>query len=521
MNKLPPETLTRCFLYLIPWFPLTLGPSKVRHDCIRLAHVCKYWREVAFGFSGLWDRIEFTRPKILKLYLDLSRSRPLEVCIQHIGSKFGRLGPAPCGDAMLGHLIPVRSRIGTLIIHKNWIPPHPCPFMGCSLPELETLSITSNIGWENESQNKPKTRLRALFQNRLPRLRRLFIPEYTPWPNNDFKDLTLLCLYNQSALEEELPQLLQMLRRSPNLEELYLRQHEYSRSIDDPPPNLGPTFPAHSLRKLRLHNFSNEATVCILSTMRLQPNGVAVHISDTVMTPDTFAEIFPLFPPGFTLGSAEKLEVHHNPEGPFGIVFCGTECSLKIGGCLSWYGEEDKTDAAISLLGYIYQECAQTLRELWFYDYSGSKEEGEYAFANFSCTNLEKLVLVATASGDVSGRLWDALDPGNSEIQDLPAPRLRSLAVREIYAQSELEQLIAFCERRSKMGHPLHEVSVSPGQGGVPEWMPRLCGSSSTPISLVAREGWDGMELPSMCRDYEGPWWPSWGEPIDDWCYNS
>ena len=208
VNKLPPEILTRCFLYLAPRFPLTRGPQVPQHEWIRITHVCKYWRAVVFGFSGFWDRVEFTRPEMLDMYLELSGSRPVEICLQHVGH--GMLGGA--AHEMVDLLVPVGRRIHSLIIHKDWIPSHDASlFMECSLPELETLSITSDIGWENESIGEPRKRLRALFRGGLPRLRRLFIPEYTPWPHNEFKNLTLLCLYNQYAIEEELPELLQML----------------------------------------------------------------------------------------------------------------------------------------------------------------------------------------------------------------------------------------------------------------------------------------------------------------------
>lgn len=491
------------------------------HDWIIVAHVCKYWRAVAFSSPGLWDRIEFTRPEILDMYLTSSGSRPLEVCLQHVGHGFRQMAELrSCYDIMFDLLLPVGPRINSLIIHKDWILPHgQCQFLEVSLQELETLSITSDIGWENQNEDEPQKRLRALFEGRLPRLRQLFIPEYTPWPNNDFKDLTLLCLYNQSALEYELPNLLQMLRGSPNLEELYIRQHENSHWIEYPPPNPGPTFPAHSLKKLHLYNFSIEATVYIFSTMLLQPNGVAVHLSDTLMATDTFTLTLPLFPPGFTLGKTEKLEVYHQSDATFGIIFCCTGGSLRMWGCLSGHNEEETRHAAISLFGYIYKECARTLKELWIHNFH-DKEEG-YIFDNFSCFNLEKLVFVgggdmSVGGGDVSDRLCAVLDPGNPEIHDLPAPRLRSLEIRRIHNQSQLERLIALCEERSKTDHPLRNVSVACNPENVPEWMTRLCCSSETPIHIDTRDEWDGqmMELPMVC-DYSGPWWPSWEESID------
>jgi len=256
------------------------------------------------------------------MYGTLSRSLPLEICLQHVGRKYRQImQPKSYNGRMLDMLVPLgmRTRIRNLIIHKKWIPlGGRCQFLDASLPNLETLAITSDIGWENESNEELLARLRGVFKGGMPSLLRLFIPECTPWPNNNFKNLKLLCLYNQSGLELELPELLQMLRGSPTIEELYIRQREHSERINGPPPNLGPTFQAHSLRKLRFHDFSSRAIAPILSTMQLQPNGVAVYLSDTIMAADALAQILPLFPPGCTLGSTEKLEVYHESQELFG-----------------------------------------------------------------------------------------------------------------------------------------------------------------------------------------------------------
>jgi len=510
INKLPPEILTRCFLYLVPYFPLTIGPTMNQNEWIRVTHVCKYWRAVAINFSGLWNRIEFTRPEILEMYLKRSGSKLLEVCLQNVGHRFRQaVGPHTCDKKMLNMLVPLGSQIRSLIIHKDRLALRgSCNFLEGCLPNLDTLSITSNIGWENESEVEPETRLMALFKGGLPNLARLFIPECTPWPHNDFKGLKFICLYNQSALECEIPELLEMLRGSPDIEELHIRQHEASEWILDFPPDLGPIFQARSLKKLRLHNFSNKAIVCILSTMQLQPNGVAVNISDTEMAEDTFAQIIPLFPPGCTLGSTERLEVLHDFDGQFGIIFYGTGGLFKICGSLTWFGEDDRTESAISLLECVYRECAQNLKELWIHN-SDNKGEGYGIFDNFSCFNLEKLSLVGGRG--VSDRLCEVLDPRNPGIRGVPAPRLRSLAIEGIYEQSQLKRLIALCEDRSKTDHPLHEVSVWSSEN-VPDWMARLCGSAPTTININIGEWVEVMELPTVC-DYSGPWWRSW----DDW----
>ena len=520
INKLPPEVLTECFLHLAPYFPLTVGPSENQNEWIRVTHVCRYWRNVAINLSGLWDWIEFTRPEILEMYLNRSRSQQLSVCLQNVGPGYRQTVESKlkeCGGVMLGMLSPLESRIHSLVIHKDMFPlRRSCQFLEARLPALETLSITSNTGWENESEDIPLARLRPLFRGGTPHLRRLFIPECTPWPNNDFKDLKLLCLYNQSALEEELPELLQMLRGSPNIEELYLRQHESSEWIEDLPPNLGPIFQARSLKRLRLHNFSPEAIVSILSTMKLQPNGVAVHISDTAMAKDTFGEIIPLFPPGCTLGSAEKLEVFHDSTEAFGIIFCVPGGSFKICGSLSSLGDEVP---AISLFGYIFKECAQNLKELWIHIIDEGPGEG-YILDGFSCFNLEELFLMGSVFGDLSDRLCEVLDPRNPWIR--AAPRLRTLTVQGIREQPQLERLIELCEQRSKTDHPLHEVSVCSMEIPPPEWMTRLCSSAPTPVEVVPGEGWHRqmMELPEVCMEWTCAGWPSWDYEIRDCIIN-
>lgn len=498
INKLPPEILAQCFLYLTPCFSPTLEFNESGYDWIRVTHVCKHWRAVAFNFPQLWDRIEFTRPEILDTYLKPSAYRPLEICLQPIGRGSHRV--MQHGDVIFALLAPAIPRIQSLIIDIVWIPPHNrCQLLQGPLPELETLSITSGVGWEKTGAYVDKIELEALFQNGLPRLRQLFIAECIPWPSNDFKNLTCLCLYNQPDLEDQLTDLLQMLRRSPNIEELYIRQREESHRITTHPSNPGPTFPTCSLRKLHLRNFGNVAIASIFSTMLLQPNGVAVHISDATMDADTFDQIFPSLPPEFTLGSAKKLEVYHDLCVHLGIMFCAVGGSLRICG--------HPAPGHRMLFRYIYRECARSLEELWIHN--GNVGEN-FIFDGFSCFNLVNLVVVGRVN--VTGRLCETLHPRTLEIRDLPAPRLRSLTIPYITDRSRLQWLIALCEARSRTGNPLQEVSIACGSRKVPEWMTRLCSSSPTPIRMETRNERGGrmMELPIVCKDSTGPWWPSW-----------
>ncbi|KAF9784614.1 hypothetical protein BJ322DRAFT_1065373 [Thelephora terrestris] len=190
---------------------------------------------------------------------------------------------------------------------------------------------------------------------------------------------------------------------------------------------------------------------CILSTMRLQPNGVAVNISDTAIWEDTLPRILQLFPSGFSLHNAEKLEVYYQSKEVFGFMYSCSGGSLRLGGGIVIYEDKDQRTAAIGSFRYIFQECAQTIKELYIHDYS-NREEG-YIFDDFSCFNLEKLVLGAPYA-NIHDRFFEVLNPENPEIQNLPAPRLQSLSIHGLHLQSTLEQLIGLCEARFKMGHP-------------------------------------------------------------------
>ncbi|KAF9784615.1 hypothetical protein BJ322DRAFT_1211533 [Thelephora terrestris] len=155
------------------------------------------------------------RSRMLDMHLRLSGSRLLDIRLHGVGPRFLQSLPEPyeLDLKMTGLPANISPRVRTLVIHQAWIC-RQCQFPEGSLPELETLSITSNNGLWDGSYPSSGERLEDLFKGGLPRHRRLFVAELTPWPNDDFKNLTLICLYNQSSLEEELPELLHMLRGS-------------------------------------------------------------------------------------------------------------------------------------------------------------------------------------------------------------------------------------------------------------------------------------------------------------------
>ena len=79
-SALPPELLSLIFIYAKP-------KKRVAHKIpfeVALSHVCKFWRNVALGTPGLWNRIDIysKRSKAwVSPYLERSCQRPLDVYV--------------------------------------------------------------------------------------------------------------------------------------------------------------------------------------------------------------------------------------------------------------------------------------------------------------------------------------------------------------------------------------------------------------------------------------------------------
>ena len=220
--------------------------------------------------------------------------------------------------------------------------------------------------------------------------------------------------------------------------------------------------------------------------MLLEPGiGVAVHLSDLQLTPDTFNHILPLFPKGHTLNSTEELEVYHGEDQRIGIMFGGPGGSLKLDGRLiSEMENREAESAAASLVEYICQECAETLKKLWIHDVM---EQGGYAFVDPSRFKaLTKLVIIGGGEA-VFDRVCGVLSPRSQDVPDVPdvpSPKLRRLVMAGIADEPQLARLITLCKMRSNAGSNLFEVLVSYTHPSYPpEWMTRACklGSPASP----------------------------------------
>ncbi|TEB25925.1 hypothetical protein FA13DRAFT_1796022 [Coprinellus micaceus] len=87
VNALPIELLSRIFALnaAIVMEAVSGAPQRKRSlERIRIAHVCRHWREVALGSAELWSNILFTRRKIAELMLKRSNSAPLTIALRQV-----------------------------------------------------------------------------------------------------------------------------------------------------------------------------------------------------------------------------------------------------------------------------------------------------------------------------------------------------------------------------------------------------------------------------------------------------
>ena len=174
ISRLPPETLATIFTFLpaIAWYE-----NAVHLKWIRVAHVCRRWRETALNYPRFWSHINLTkltpngiaevlaRAKMAPLHLEADFStwktariealeRQLEAHISHIRhlgitgslgiSTFERLSSsAPTLESLsLLHISPVRYRPSPTVIPDN--------LFNCTVPNLTSLHLENcDITWKS------------------------------------------------------------------------------------------------------------------------------------------------------------------------------------------------------------------------------------------------------------------------------------------------------------------------------------------------------------------------------------
>jgi len=218
VNRLPPEILVHIFSFVQnhaggPSFPFPKSCNK----WVEVTHVCQHWRTTALSFPRLWNQIHVSSPFNHRLAItNVSRSAqsPLDVYYTIAAP------PLPDKPNILSLVAEQMHRLRELHIH--WKIPHETSLWDLIIPpspalNLEALSLIGS--WDKSVSNLT---LPPFFQNITPRLKKITFTRISSWPHNSFSRLTHLSLFDQKSGRVPFPEFLEILRSSPDLEELLL-----------------------------------------------------------------------------------------------------------------------------------------------------------------------------------------------------------------------------------------------------------------------------------------------------------
>ncbi len=237
ISRLYPEILALVFEHVVDMeipqsfvprmFPRpTFATPSLRHKYKQppavyvVSAVCQRWRDVAKAFPQLWSSIRhvsFRENQWLDLSLERSKATPLKIFVQYEMPM--RDTSKPTTLELLGRLVPWHAeRIRELHLSSISLG----PFVNTPLPNLECLTLKAII---SSPSNSPPT----IFNSQTPRLKQLTLHGSPFFPSHAFNGLTHLCLASENAraLAWPLDYFLDVLRASPELEELYIVQYTF------------------------------------------------------------------------------------------------------------------------------------------------------------------------------------------------------------------------------------------------------------------------------------------------------
>ena len=109
INQLPTELLAKIFVaYAQDHYQSTICDRTSRSTgphWIKLAHVCRHWREVALGTPRFWSHVHAQQPRILSALLPLSKSSPLHIDVEVPFYRYDPLSNDPPGWLSASELI--------------------------------------------------------------------------------------------------------------------------------------------------------------------------------------------------------------------------------------------------------------------------------------------------------------------------------------------------------------------------------------------------------------------------------
>ena len=197
-NRIPPEVLS-----LIPDYVEDKDKDK---NLIVLTHVCRSWREIFISRSLLWTWLDFTNVEKTQVYIERSKSTPLEIHLE-----------PPYGEEAFLLAIPHIRRLKTLSAYGD--PDELLPVLvehfSCPLPLLDDLTIDFQ-GYQ------PPPLPENLFDGDFSSLCKLTLGAIISLPWRDLSNLTMFKLYDVPEDNILLTQLLDFFESAPYLRHIQL-----------------------------------------------------------------------------------------------------------------------------------------------------------------------------------------------------------------------------------------------------------------------------------------------------------
>ena len=241
INRIPPEIIS-----LIPDY----WENEVEKGVIALTHVCHGWREIFIHRSSLWTHLNCKDAEKTRVYIERSRSRPLEISLTRSGRT------SYCNDVLL-MAVPYISRLGSLTIHvpSKTLPHlfHRFPFPAPFLTELKI--YLHPINHDGPDPVIPNT----IFPDHLSPLRRLSLSNIVtdlPWRN--LSSLTVFEFHHVRSTVDLLftKQLLDFFESTPLLRRIILHNSIPKSSVVP----SGRVIPLPNLEKLTIDNLPSHST---------------------------------------------------------------------------------------------------------------------------------------------------------------------------------------------------------------------------------------------------------------------
>jgi len=424
INRIPPEILV-----LLPDFWDAYNKDK---NIITLTHVCWVWRQVFTSRSSLWTRIDCEDKDKTRVYLERSRSSPIDLSLRRdddlsLHDPFFQITPHTMGRLRSLSVKATMWNLSDIATHLSY----PAPL-------LERMSIDGD--YEHDSNGIP-TLTSALFGGDLPSLRNLHL-EYVctelPWRN--MVNLTSLKLIDTSPVS--MSQLLDFFETAPHLYEVEFRMRIPTSGAQD-----GRLV---SLARLESMSIDGGPSSALLDHLLIP---VRARLRVEVVLPNPLIEDHPGFLDnlrnllGFTTiqlndGPIPRMEF----SGPNGEVMMTLATS-----------PDDETFPLRFLTLFGTSETERL--EIYF---RGSPSSYHPYNTLLRMKNLHTLKLYHCESPDV---FVHALDPRNGSLGVVVCPKLEELVIKHEKAL-DIESVIGMVAARESRGAKIKTIWIISQQGG-------------------------------------------------------